>query len=128
MINPTNRDLRKLVECRLDNGVTVMGTIEAYDVDNVVVATREGPITLPRRRVFWPGDGSAAAAAARRLFEGAGLVIQAVDEHCWRVSTSQETFLFWPETGLWRWPDGRLGGGGPRPLIQAAAGTVQRQD
>jgi hypothetical protein len=128
MINPTQRDLSKLVQCRLENGRTVMGHIEAFDVDNIVVATREGPITMPRRRVYWPGEGSSAAAAARQVFEAAGLSIEVVDEHLWTVAASAGSFRFWPETGLWRWPDGRLGGGGPRQLILAAAGKIQGQD
>lgn len=124
MIELTRRDLRKLVAAKLDNGSIVLGTIDSFDIDNVVVATSTGPITVARRRVAWPGEGDEDShfAAARALFQQAGLTITEIDEQHWAVSAKGgEPYLFWPASGFWRHPDGKLGGGGARKLIAATA-------
>ena len=77
----------------------------------------------------------ARAKAARYFFAKAGLTVEPVDDHQWRVSTGlgellhgeasspRPVFLFWPATGFWRRPDGTAGGGGPRALIKAIRGS-----
>lgn len=55
------------------------------------------------------------AKAARSVLEGAGFTIVAVDPTHWRIGD----FSIWPETTMWRLPDGRLGSGGLRGLIEA---------
>lgn len=55
------------------------------------------------------GVGDPRAAAARSIFERAGLTVEPIDAHCWRVSLPAQDgvnpntgYLFWPGTGLWR--------------------------
>lgn len=55
------------------------------------------------------------ARAARSRLEGVGFTIVVVDATHWRIGD----FSFWPETNMWRQPDGRLGSGGLSGLIEA---------
>lgn len=58
---------------------------------------------------------SARARAARSRLEGVGFTIVLIDQTHWRIGD----FSFWPETTMWRHPDGRLGDRGLPGLIEA---------
>jgi hypothetical protein len=66
---------------------------------------------------------SALAKAAKSLFDAARIAVEEIDEHCWRVGAPGAPFLFWPESGFWRHPGGKAGGGGPSGLARAIRAT-----
>jgi hypothetical protein len=65
---------------------------------------------------------SARAAASLGLFKRAGLSVDFSDAVQWHVmpapSETDRVYLFWPASGNWKRPDGSLGAGGARKLIE----------
>ena len=59
---------------------------------------------------------AARASGARTLLKHAGVAVEEIDEHRWRVGPG---YLFWPASGFWRRPDGSPGGGGAHALVEA---------
>ena len=69
-----------------------------------------------RRRSTIDTRSTARLAAARSLFKRAGVAVDEADPFAWVV---EQRWIFSAQTGAWRWPDGRSGGGGAGPLIAA---------
>lgn len=61
------------------------------------------------------GTESPRARAARSRLEAERFTVAPIDATHWRIGN----FSFWPETNMWRHPDGRLGNGGLPGLIEA---------
>jgi hypothetical protein len=77
-------------------------------------------------------SSDARAKAALSLFEGAGLVIDLLDDHHWCIMPAVALiqppddaykYLYWPATGYWKRPDGSPGAGGALRLIREVQKT-----
>lgn len=138
MIEPTPKDVGRKVQWRgADGQVAGTGAVENFSAAYVFVRAKGQLDPMPRHQLEWVGGGDdpevaarlaaardATRLAARNIFQAAGLAVEELDEHTWRV----EGFLFRPVLGTWSRPDGTPGYGGVRPLLAAirAAGDAQR--
>lgn len=125
MIEPTSKDVKRRVLIKREMGPPVSGIIEGFTEKHVTVLLAGEKTKVLREDLEWSPDPRI---GPRGLFEGAGLKVVALDELHWRVSDAGDRvhFLFWPSTGIWRYPDGVLGGGGPLQLISAMKGQLSQ--
>lgn len=119
MIQPTEQDVGREVSFTSGAG-TATGMLKRFGPHYcyVEVAGVEAPIR--REALEWAGEPlpakeSPRAAVARSHLQAAGFTVDTADSAVWLI----EGFSFWPEGGMWKHPDGSLGGNGLTGLIAA---------
>jgi hypothetical protein len=128
MIEPTSKDTGRAVEYDAGNGTRAKGTIVSFGADLVTVRPEgDGPnLAMRRESLWWPSERRAGLKSelARQLLTQAGVKVTELDG-CWDV----EGFLYRPEVGAWRRPDGSPGYGEPsRLIVEIRAREKRSQD
>jgi hypothetical protein len=115
MIEPTRRDLGREVAFRRGDGSTATGRLADFNAEYLFVNTAGLRIPVRRSACEWPATRreDARSIAARSAFESAGLAVEVIDEHEWRIAG----YRYWPSQGLWQRPDDSQGGGGAAALL-----------
>lgn len=128
MIEPTSKDVNRRVLISAGGGPAVSGVIVGFTEYDVTVLVAGAERTLRRQDLAWAPEPHS---GARALFEKEGFDVAVIDDKTWTVAaigdaSGRIVFRFWPDTGLWRDPDGDPGGSAVG-LIQAMRGFLSRQ-